>query len=189
MGGENMIFWSLQYTFSRKALFWVYFGVISKKFEQCWILCFIKQATSVDAVKRLHCSSSLEDLHSVDLVVEAIVESEQVKKSLFADLDKIVKSSAILASNTSSISITRLASATSRPSQVCSICLSIDYRLNAWYLLKTEQLCWNANMFVWSLGWCQGSKNCTTNSLTSFFQSVSHKEAVWDLSVSCVLSF
>ncbi|KAJ8567852.1 hypothetical protein K7X08_020574 [Anisodus acutangulus] len=78
----------------------------------------ISQETSVDAVKRLRCSSRLEDLHSVDLVVEAIVESEQVKKSLFANLDKIVKSSAILASNTSSISITRLASATSRPGQV-----------------------------------------------------------------------
>ncbi|CAN4102906.1 unnamed protein product [Withania somnifera] len=78
----------------------------------------ISQATSVDAVKRLHFSSRLEDLHSVHLVVEAILESEPVKKSLFADLDKIVQSSAILASNTSSISITRLASATSRPSQV-----------------------------------------------------------------------
>lgn len=78
----------------------------------------ISEATSADAVKRLCCSSRLEDLHSVDLVVEAIVESEQVKKSVFANLDKIVKSSAILASNTSSISITRLASATSRPGQV-----------------------------------------------------------------------
>ncbi|KAG5597614.1 hypothetical protein H5410_038846 [Solanum commersonii] len=90
----------------------------------------ISQATSVDAVKRLRCSSRLEDLHSVDIVVEAIVESEQVKKSLFANLDKIVKSSAILASNTSSISITRLASATSRPSQVCFTWLLINYRLN-----------------------------------------------------------
>lgn len=53
-----------------------------------------------------------------DFVIEAIVESEDVKKKLFLELDKIVKSSAILASNTSSISITRLASATSRPSQV-----------------------------------------------------------------------
>lgn len=89
----------------------------------------IKQATSVDAVKRLCYSSRLEDLHSVDLVVEAIVESEQVKKSLFANLDKIVKSSAILASNTSSISITRLASATSRPSQVCFTWLLIDWTM------------------------------------------------------------
>ncbi|OIT00377.1 PREDICTED: uncharacterized protein LOC109228906 [Nicotiana attenuata] len=78
----------------------------------------LSQEKSADAVRRLRCSSRLEDLDSVDFVVEAIVESEQVKKSLFANLDKIVKSSAILASNTSSISITRLASATNRPCQV-----------------------------------------------------------------------
>ena len=46
------------------------------------------------------------------------MESEDVKKKLFVQLDNIVKSSSILASNTSSISITRLASVTSRPSQV-----------------------------------------------------------------------
>lgn len=63
---------------------------------------------------------SLEDFHSADLVIEAIAESEVAKKKLFVELDKKVKSSAILASNTSSISITRLASVTSRPSQVCS---------------------------------------------------------------------
>lgn len=106
----------------------------------CLMISLMKQATSVDAVKRLRCSSRLDDLQSVDIVVEAIVESEQVKKSLFANLDKIVKSSAILASNTSSISITRLASATSRPSQVCFSWLLIDCRLNdvIWNLLKTE---------------------------------------------------
>nr|GMC72555.1 3-hydroxybutyryl-CoA dehydrogenase [Ipomoea batatas] len=71
-----------------------------------------------DAIRRLKCSQNLEDFQSVDIVIEAIVESESVKKKLFVDLDKIVKSSAILASNTSSISITRLASATNRPTQV-----------------------------------------------------------------------
>lgn len=48
------------------------------------------------------------------------MENEDVKRKLFVELDKITKSSAILASNTSSISITRLASATKRPSQVMS---------------------------------------------------------------------
>jgi 3-hydroxybutyryl-CoA dehydrogenase len=62
----------------------------------------------------------VQDLRDADLVVEAIVENEDVKKKLFVELDKITKSSAILASNTSSISITRLASATKRPSQVMS---------------------------------------------------------------------
>ena len=60
----------------------------------------------------------MQDLRDADLVIEAIVENEDVKKKLFVELDKITKSSAILASNTSSISITRLASATKRPSQV-----------------------------------------------------------------------
>ncbi|VVA97705.1 unnamed protein product [Arabis nemorensis] len=71
-----------------------------------------------DAMRRLRLTSNLQDLCSADIIVEAIVESEDVKKKLFKDLDGIAKSSAILASNTSSISITRLASATKRPSQV-----------------------------------------------------------------------
>ncbi|KAL7087635.1 hypothetical protein ACP275_13G079500 [Erythranthe tilingii] len=71
-----------------------------------------------EAVRNLRFTSSLEDFRSVDIVIEAIVESEEVKKKLFVQLDNIVKDSAILASNTSSISITRLASVTRRPSQV-----------------------------------------------------------------------
>ncbi|KAF3442027.1 hypothetical protein FNV43_RR15943 [Rhamnella rubrinervis] len=70
------------------------------------------------ALGRLHYTSNLEELSTVDIVIEAIVESEDVKKKLFIQLDKITKRSAILASNTSSISITRLASAVSRPRQV-----------------------------------------------------------------------
>ncbi|KAL9441191.1 hypothetical protein AB3S75_019798 [Citrus x aurantiifolia] len=78
----------------------------------------LSQAVGTDAPRRLRCTSNLKDLHSADIIVEAIVESEDVKKKLFSELDKITKASAILASNTSSISITRLASATSRPCQV-----------------------------------------------------------------------
>lgn len=70
------------------------------------------------ALARVKYTSNLEDLQFADIVIEAIVESEDVKKKLFSELDKIVKQSAILASNTSSISITRLATATKRPHQV-----------------------------------------------------------------------
>lgn len=76
------------------------------------------QAIVDDALERLHCTTSLEEFHSADFVIEAIAESEDAKKKLFIELDKITKSSAILASNTSSISITRLASVTGRPHQV-----------------------------------------------------------------------
>ncbi|KAH9802583.1 3-hydroxyacyl-CoA dehydrogenase family protein [Citrus sinensis] len=82
------------------------------------LICIPQMAVGTDAPRRLRCTSNLKDLHSADIIVEAIVESEDVKKKLFSELDKITKASAILASNTSSISITRLASATSRPCQV-----------------------------------------------------------------------
>ncbi|KAM3696823.1 hypothetical protein ACJW30_06G068500 [Castanea mollissima] len=75
-------------------------------------------AAGTSALGRLQCTTNLEELCSADVIIEAIVESEDVKKKLFLELDKIAKSSAILASNTSSISITRLASVTSRPRQV-----------------------------------------------------------------------
>ncbi|MBA0550020.1 hypothetical protein Golob_021004 [Gossypium lobatum] len=76
------------------------------------------QAACTEALGRLEYTSNIDELRSADFIVEAIVESEDEKKKLFIELDKITKSSAILASNTSSISITRLASATSRPCQV-----------------------------------------------------------------------
>ena len=70
------------------------------------------------ALERITSSTDLESAHGVDLVVEAIVEDEGIKTDVFRTLDAIVKPDAILASNTSSISITQLAAATSRPDQV-----------------------------------------------------------------------
>ncbi|GMY31856.1 3-hydroxybutyryl-coa dehydrogenase [Fagus crenata] len=78
----------------------------------------LSQAAGTSALGRLRFTTNLEELCSSDVIIEAIVESEDVKKKLFLELDKIAKRSAILASNTSSISITRLASVTSRPRQV-----------------------------------------------------------------------
>lgn len=78
----------------------------------------LSQAKGDDALLHLKYTSKLEDFHSADVIIEAIIESEEVKKKLFSELDKIAKKSAILASNTSSISISRLAMATSRPQQV-----------------------------------------------------------------------
>jgi 3-hydroxybutyryl-CoA dehydrogenase len=67
------------------------------------------------ALGRLTTTTRLEALAGSDAVIEAIVENEAVKKELFGRLDPICKPGAILASNTSSISITRLAAATRRP--------------------------------------------------------------------------
>ncbi len=67
------------------------------------------------ALGRLKTTTRLEDLAASDTVVEAIVENEDAKKDLFGKLDRICRPGAIFASNTSSISITRLAAATRRP--------------------------------------------------------------------------
>jgi len=67
---------------------------------------------------RIRFENSLEALKDADLVIEAVVENEDIKKDLFRKLDELLKPKAILASNTSSISITRLAAATGRPGQV-----------------------------------------------------------------------
>jgi len=64
---------------------------------------------------RIKGTTKLEDLKNVDLVIEAIFENVKVKKELFQELDKICKKDCVLASNTSTIPITDLASATSRP--------------------------------------------------------------------------
>jgi len=70
------------------------------------------------ALGRLSCSTDLSRFSSADFVVEAVVENESVKKDLFRRLDAILSAPALLASNTSSISITRLAAATARPDRV-----------------------------------------------------------------------
>ncbi len=75
----------------------------------------ISDAESEAALARIHCSTDLSAFGDCDLVVEAASEREDVKKKIFATLLPIVPERAILTSNTSSISITRLASSTDRP--------------------------------------------------------------------------
>jgi 3-hydroxybutyryl-CoA dehydrogenase len=76
------------------------------------------EAKPQDVVQRLTFSQDLHSLQDVDLVVEAVVENEEIKTRLLKQLDEIVQESTILASNTSSIPITRLAAATNRPQLV-----------------------------------------------------------------------
>jgi 3-hydroxybutyryl-CoA dehydrogenase len=67
---------------------------------------------------RLSTATTLDDFSTVDFIVEAIVEEREAKMSLFSSLDVAAPSNAILASNTSSISITVLGAATQRPDRV-----------------------------------------------------------------------
>ena len=67
---------------------------------------------------RIHTSLDLDPAAEADVIIEAIVENAAAKKELFAELDRRARPEAILASNTSSISITELGAATKRPAQV-----------------------------------------------------------------------
>lgn len=75
--------------------------------------------TAADKVQSLEnistFTNTVEAVKSVDLVIEAVPENFELKKKVFADIDKAAPKQAILASNTSSISITKLAATTSRP--------------------------------------------------------------------------
>ncbi len=64
---------------------------------------------------RIHGTTDLADMAGCDYVIEAVFEDEGVKRQVFAELDRICKPEAVLATNTSSFYVTRLAEATSRP--------------------------------------------------------------------------
>jgi 3-hydroxybutyryl-CoA dehydrogenase len=68
-------------------------------------------------IGRIKTTTHLDDFADCDLVVEAILENEALKLELFRDLGRLVKPSGVLASNTSSIPITKLANASGRPTQ------------------------------------------------------------------------
>ncbi|MGZ9006331.1 MAG: 3-hydroxybutyryl-CoA dehydrogenase [Burkholderiales bacterium] len=76
------------------------------------------QSARSAALERIRSATRLDDLASCDVVVEAATENVQLKLKIFADLDRVAKPEAILASNTSSISLTRIAGTTKRPAQV-----------------------------------------------------------------------
>jgi len=71
-----------------------------------------------EIVGRIKGTVQIGDMADVDFVVEAATENESLKLNIFKELDRICRKEAILSSNTSSISITKIASATQRPSQV-----------------------------------------------------------------------
>ena len=73
------------------------------------------------ALKRIRAVASLEEIASADIVVEAAVENEAIKREIFSKVCPYLRPESILASNTSSISITRLASTTDRPERFIGI--------------------------------------------------------------------
>ena len=77
----------------------------------------IDQASCDTAMVRIKIGASVADLKDADLVVEAAAEIEEVKKAIFASLKGVIKPETIICTNTSSVSVTRLAASTDRPGQ------------------------------------------------------------------------
>ena len=81
----------------------------------------ISDAQRAEALDRVRAAPSYDDLGGCDLVIEAATENEEVKRKIFTALCPSLRPDALVATNTSSISITRLAAATDRPERFIGI--------------------------------------------------------------------
>ena len=93
-------------------------GAIQKSLDRLVEKGKLDAEASAGALSRLTCSTELAALSGAGLAIEAVVEKLEVKTKILVELDRLLAGEAILATNTSSISITRLAAATGRPEKV-----------------------------------------------------------------------
>lgn len=105
-----------------------------------YLLCTLGlQDECESAVARIRCSQHLEELGGSDFVVEAVAESEGLKRDVFERLDDVTPPHAILASNTSSISITVMGAATTRPGKVRGPQEALMYRTSIQMVLTSKR--------------------------------------------------
>jgi 3-hydroxybutyryl-CoA dehydrogenase len=93
-------------------------GTISKNLDRMVEKGKIPSAKKDEVTGRIKGTTRVQDMAVVDFVVEAATENESLKLNIFKELDQVCKKDVVLSSNTSSIPITKIASATQRPSQV-----------------------------------------------------------------------
>ncbi len=93
-------------------------ATISKNLDRMVEKGKIPSQKKVEIMGRIKGTIQVRDMAEADFVVEAAIENESLKLNIFKELDQVCRKEIILSSNTSSISITKVASATQRPSQV-----------------------------------------------------------------------
>ncbi len=91
---------------------------ISKNLERMVEKGKISSQKKEEIIRRIKGTIQVKEMAEADFVVEAAIENESLKLNVFKELDQVCRKEVILSSNTSSISITKIASATRRPSQV-----------------------------------------------------------------------
>ena len=117
----------------------------------------LEESTREEVLGRITGTTKLEDLAECDLVIEAIVENLDLKREILSELDGLIGADAILASNTSSLTITEIASATSRPERVIGLHFFNPVPLMKLVevirtILNTDEVIEVAHQFVTSLG-------------------------------------
>ncbi|GAA0257557.1 3-hydroxybutyryl-CoA dehydrogenase [Faecalicatena contorta] len=81
----------------------------------------ITEAEKAEVLERLIYSSNMEDVKGADLIIEAVPEKIDLKKSVFEQLDKLADPETLIVSNTSGLSISEIAAATNRPDKVMGV--------------------------------------------------------------------
>ena len=111
--GFNVVMSDIADSFVQKGL-----ATISKNLDRMVEKGKIPSQKKEEVMGRIKGTIQLQDMANVDFAVEAATENETLKLQIFKDLDRICRKEIILSSNTSSLSITKIASATQRPAQV-----------------------------------------------------------------------
>lgn len=94
------------------------FGIIEKNYRKTQARGGFTEAEVDGALSRISLATELSAAADADMVIEAVYENLDLKKAIFAELDKVAKPGAVLASNTSTLDVDEIAAATSRPADV-----------------------------------------------------------------------
>jgi len=111
--GYSVLLYDLNESFASRAL-----ANIDKSLSKAIEKGKLNEADKLNTLSRLSITTDMDRAAEVDLVIEAVTENVEVKKGVFLQLDKVCPEHTILASNTSSISLTQLAGFTKRPDKV-----------------------------------------------------------------------
>lgn len=96
-------------------------ATIEKLFDKKIVKGKMDEKTKLDIMSRLNYSSDFNDLKGAKLIIEAVPEKIDLKKSIFKQIDEAADKDALIVSNTSGLSISEIASATNRPDQVMGV--------------------------------------------------------------------
>jgi 3-hydroxybutyryl-CoA dehydrogenase len=129
LGGYSVLLYDIDSDFCAKSLLFIQ-KTLNKSVEKGKLT----QTQSEESFKRIKKANQLTEL-TVDLVIEAVVENLEVKQKLFLELEQINASKAILATNTSSISVTELASVLKNPSH----CVGLHF-FNPAHIMKLVEV-------------------------------------------------